>query len=606
MASTSKCSFCGGTVRSDERTCPQCGGQNQNYVPDPPRKILQPKTIEELKEYCAERGMPLLRMRFFIGEDFREARAFGIYKAGENRFVVYKNKSDGSRAVRYDGPDEAYAVRELFEKLLSECHNRGIYPDGGGPGTSGGGTTRTTRTVRKYKNPILNWMHSHKILTFLLALLLLYTGGGAIQYIHTQRVIRQEREAFYRNPKTYDSRKIGDQYYTYNVHTGEITVSAASNTHLNDGYYQPEERTYLSQYGYYRTVSYWDGLTDGEKASVLDTAVYYRDGSRWYAYIEEEKDWKEASAPVYHGAETYLGAFWQDAWGVPDYSTFPIKEGYYRSTDAVYYRFRMTFAGLAHDWYSYSAEADDWAECACPLKLGVPADQLEYLKDLKGSDQLLENVLPFNQSTYYALKHEKDGYYRQEDTVYYRDNKSYLPGILSGNVIGPWYSYDREKELWQSAEEPDLNAARIKYLGNYYQREWQETWAFTSFKESALWADLHDVNGYYEQNHTVYYHYKSKWYSYDSDSSSWISASSPARDQTADTWLGETYQTDWESDWDATDFKTSAVWAGIRAEEIRIEREAQEAARRAERDRDSYSSDYDDWDAGDTDWDSDW
>ena len=46
-------------------------------------------------------------MRFFIGEDFREARAFGIYKAGENRFVVYKNKSDGSRAVRYDGPDEA-------------------------------------------------------------------------------------------------------------------------------------------------------------------------------------------------------------------------------------------------------------------------------------------------------------------------------------------------------------------------------------------------------------------------------------------------------------------------------------------------------------------
>lgn len=88
-----------------------------------------PATIEQLKGFCAVNEMPLEKMRFFIDQDYRQPRAFGIYRDGDE-FVVYKNKDNGSRAVRYHGPDEAYAVKELYEKLLSECHNRGIYPDG--------------------------------------------------------------------------------------------------------------------------------------------------------------------------------------------------------------------------------------------------------------------------------------------------------------------------------------------------------------------------------------------------------------------------------------------------------------------------------------------
>jgi len=129
MASTGKCQYCGATVSSKDKVCPSCGAPNPNYVENTARTVFLPKTIEELKEYCAERGMPLLRMRFFIDEDYREPKAFGIYRDGGD-FVVYKNKSDGSRAVRYKGPDEAHAVDEIFKKLLEECHNRGIYPDG--------------------------------------------------------------------------------------------------------------------------------------------------------------------------------------------------------------------------------------------------------------------------------------------------------------------------------------------------------------------------------------------------------------------------------------------------------------------------------------------
>ena len=132
MASTGKCPFCGAVITSDQKNCPDCGAENPNYSEDHPRQILKPKTLSELKEYCAERGMPLLRMRFFIGVNNHESRAFGIYQEG-SRFIVYKNKSDGSRAVRYDGPDEAYAVNEIYTKLIEECHSRGIYPDRPGP-----------------------------------------------------------------------------------------------------------------------------------------------------------------------------------------------------------------------------------------------------------------------------------------------------------------------------------------------------------------------------------------------------------------------------------------------------------------------------------------
>ena len=54
--------------------------------------------------------------RFFIGVNYTNPKAFGIYKEG-NEFIVYKNKSDGSRSERYRGSDEAYAVNELYQKI---------------------------------------------------------------------------------------------------------------------------------------------------------------------------------------------------------------------------------------------------------------------------------------------------------------------------------------------------------------------------------------------------------------------------------------------------------------------------------------------------------
>lgn len=154
MADKKRCPYCGSRMSLTKTRCPVCGeamedryvyteraaSGNMAYETIPlteeavseqavqEQNITHPKTIAELQQYCVQKGMPLLRMRFFIGENYKEPRAFGIYR-NSSEFIVYKNKDTGARAIRYRGPDEAYAVNEIFQKLLSECHLRGIYPD---------------------------------------------------------------------------------------------------------------------------------------------------------------------------------------------------------------------------------------------------------------------------------------------------------------------------------------------------------------------------------------------------------------------------------------------------------------------------------------------
>jgi hypothetical protein len=84
-----------------------------------------PKTIEELKDYCERNGFTPSKTRFFVGFDYTGAKAFGIYKDDKTgEFVVYKNKADGSRAIRYRGTDEEFAVVELYDRLQSEIANQ--------------------------------------------------------------------------------------------------------------------------------------------------------------------------------------------------------------------------------------------------------------------------------------------------------------------------------------------------------------------------------------------------------------------------------------------------------------------------------------------------
>ena len=87
----------------------------------------QPKTIDELKAWYEEKGLPDENItRFFIGKDTYEPKAYGIYYDPYfAEYVVYKVKDTGERVIRYQGPDEETAVREIYLKLVEKIaqHN---------------------------------------------------------------------------------------------------------------------------------------------------------------------------------------------------------------------------------------------------------------------------------------------------------------------------------------------------------------------------------------------------------------------------------------------------------------------------------------------------
>ena len=122
-------------MEDDAYTCPNCGATNAHLKRTAPQT---PKTIAELEDWYRARHLPPYETtRFFIGIDTKEPKAFGIYQKGSS-FIVYKNKADGSRAIRYSGNDEAYAVNELYLRLKEEILNQKNHSQGSQGGSSSG------------------------------------------------------------------------------------------------------------------------------------------------------------------------------------------------------------------------------------------------------------------------------------------------------------------------------------------------------------------------------------------------------------------------------------------------------------------------------------
>lgn len=116
------CEYCGTLYDDTLDKCPNCQAANAYK-----RENLgnsSPCTVADLEKWYKDRNLPPYETtRFFIGIDYRKPRAFGIFKDGEN-FIVYKNKDNGQRVIRYKGTDEAFAVNELYLRLKEEIINQ--------------------------------------------------------------------------------------------------------------------------------------------------------------------------------------------------------------------------------------------------------------------------------------------------------------------------------------------------------------------------------------------------------------------------------------------------------------------------------------------------
>lgn len=188
---------------------------SSSVPPVPPKKKKwnhKPRTIEELKEYAADHNLPLDQMRFFIGENIPEPKAFGIYQDENGEFVVYKNKANGQRAIRYQGDDEAYAVGELYEKMHAEIQKRKqhVYTYAG----------TKQRTVRGYSSPASRKTTRAFLIGGGLSLLICtgIIGGSFWSAIHSHKdgyYVENQNTYFHRNNNWYWFDPYDDSWYPY-------------------------------------------------------------------------------------------------------------------------------------------------------------------------------------------------------------------------------------------------------------------------------------------------------------------------------------------------------------------------------------------------------
>ncbi|MBQ6479018.1 MAG: hypothetical protein IJI44_06590 [Erysipelotrichaceae bacterium] len=93
----------------------------KKYLPD------RVESYEELKNIFEEFHIDSEKTRFFIGDDYTDPKAFVIYQDDFGDYVVYKMKADGTRALRYKGPNEKIAVSEYYQKFLEEVRKRPLF-----------------------------------------------------------------------------------------------------------------------------------------------------------------------------------------------------------------------------------------------------------------------------------------------------------------------------------------------------------------------------------------------------------------------------------------------------------------------------------------------
>lgn len=236
------CDFCREYLSDTDETCPHCGAKNPHYKR---QSNDTPHTIEELKQWYKDHHLPPQSItRFFIGVNTTEPKAFGIYQDGD-RFIVYKNKADGSRAVRYDGGDEAYAVNEIYLKLKEQIAEQKANSK------KGKNPKRTNKKVSS--TDVLRYSVFGVIgLSILIAFGSLMIGPSYGYYRY------QDEQYYY----------LDDDWYIYDTDTSEWNYTEVDKEleKNSDDYFQ--SHSYQSEYGIsdFSETSYYETWEEGQES----------------------------------------------------------------------------------------------------------------------------------------------------------------------------------------------------------------------------------------------------------------------------------------------------------------------------------------------------
>ena len=232
-----KCDYCRADIEDTDEKCPHCGADNSHL-----KKVGDgvPKTIEELKKWYVDHNLPDENItRFFIGKNYTKPKAFGIYKdQNTGNIIVYKNKGDGTRSVRYEGKDEVYAVNELYIKLKEEIINQKQHNLNNGE-----------RPHKKFKFTL-----THLFIIFIALIMFVSIISAIVTGINTPS------RGYYNYDGTYYYYQSGSWYRYYDDHWGYYTPPRDLEDNFRD-YYSTRDYDYSSgvddftDSGYYKADS---------------------------------------------------------------------------------------------------------------------------------------------------------------------------------------------------------------------------------------------------------------------------------------------------------------------------------------------------------------
>lgn len=396
-----QCQYCGAMFNDTMEHCPNCGAPNPGVVRT---TKSQPLTIAQLAAWYSDRGLPPYETtRFFIGQDYRKPRAFGIYKdENSGNFIVYKNKDNGQRAIRYAGTDEAYAVNELFQRLKQEIleqksHNiqkrqgsaprQGSYSSQVKKSAANRSSAASRRTGPEWRG-FWGWYENlgcFQAGCFLLLCVILFFST----------IVFAVKGYF----KHLDMPK--------------------------NGYYKIEEE--------YRYCSDWTDGIPGNGWIIYDEETGHWDGVENYKEDPNEELRKNSTAEKY-----FLSEEWYEGIGCPNFlksedyieitGNTSVNQGYYDYDGTMYYH-----QGTSRDYGWYEYYDDDWHH----------ADMEEFPEDLRH---------------YYGAQ---DFWYTPDwssetQITDFKDSEYYVPPSSSKDDDDDWYnSYDDSSYDWDSSDSWD-------------------------------------------------------------------------------------------------------------------------------------------------------
>ena len=423
-----RCKYCNSFISETLETCPNCGAPNENL-----KRLGNgvPTTIEELQLWYQEHNLPPEDVtRFFIGKDIRAARAFGIYKDNHTgNFVVYKNKSDGTRSIRYEGKDEQYAVNELYLRLKEEIQNQKMRIHSQSYQYNKRGVRRRHSTV---KSVLI--FYGLFILFMFFALRATYNSGscyeaGYYKYEDTYYYYDSRSDSFFIN--TDKDNNTWEYYEGYSNAPSEIELNKRKNfiSYENTTGDSIPDTINFRESGYF-----FDNCPNGYHPD--NGKYYYFYEGIWYEYNNRYNDWDKIYSSNLNNVnkEIRLNCFYADDynnnWNITDFrnsSYYTPDRGYYYINGFYYYYFNS-------NWYYY--DGSSWVQTKRPNDYFNYYTSYSYDYDYDATD--------FEDSSYYQE------YERQRSSSSSSSSSSYDSDWDSGSSWDSGDSWDSGSTDWDS------------------------------------------------------------------------------------------------------------------------------------------------------------